>query len=62
MRAPSREGGFIPIFMNSLCLAYTPLSSAAVRMESMQDLLMVALTVIFFTVALLYVRGCEKLR
>jgi hypothetical protein len=31
-------------------------------MESMQDLLMVALTVIFFTVALLYVRGCEKLR
>jgi uncharacterized membrane protein len=31
-------------------------------MESMQDLLMVVLTVIFFTVALLYVRGCEKLR
>jgi hypothetical protein len=31
-------------------------------MEFMQDLLMVALTVIFFTVALLYVRGCEKLR
>jgi uncharacterized membrane protein len=31
-------------------------------MESMQDLLMVVLTVVFFTVALLYVRGCEKLR
>jgi uncharacterized membrane protein len=31
-------------------------------MEFMQDLLMVVLTVIFFTVALLYVRGCEKLR
>jgi len=28
----------------------------------MQDLLMVVLTVVFFTVALLYVRGCEKLR
>jgi uncharacterized membrane protein len=28
----------------------------------MQDLLMVFLTVIFFVVALLYVRGCEKLR
>jgi len=31
-------------------------------MEVMQDLLMVLLTVIFFAVALLYVRGCEKLR
>jgi hypothetical protein len=31
-------------------------------MEFMQDLLMVSLTVIFFAVALLYVRGCEKLR
>jgi len=31
-------------------------------MESMQDLLMVVFTVIFFTVAVLYVRGCEKLR
>jgi len=28
----------------------------------MQDLLMVVLTIIFFAVALLYVRGCEKLR
>jgi hypothetical protein len=34
----------------------------AVRMEFMQDLLMVVLTVVFFTVALLYVRGCERLR
>jgi hypothetical protein len=31
-------------------------------MEFMQDLLMVLLTVVFFGVALLYVRGCEKLR
>jgi hypothetical protein len=31
-------------------------------MEFMQDFLMVALTVIFFSVALLYVRGCERLR
>jgi uncharacterized membrane protein len=31
-------------------------------MEFMQDLLMVVLTVVFFTVALLYVRGCERLR
>jgi hypothetical protein len=31
-------------------------------MEFMQDLLMVLLTVAFFAVALLYVRGCEKLR
>lgn len=31
-------------------------------MEFMQDLLMVVLTVVFFAVALLYVRGCEKLR
>ena len=31
-------------------------------MECMQDLLMVVLTVVFFAVALLYVRGCEKLR
>jgi uncharacterized membrane protein len=31
-------------------------------MESMQDLLMLVLTVVFFAVALLYVRGCEKLR
>jgi hypothetical protein len=31
-------------------------------MEFMQDLLMVLLTVVFFAVALLYVRGCEKLR
>jgi uncharacterized membrane protein len=31
-------------------------------MKVMQDLLMVLLTVIFFAVALLYVRGCEKLR
>jgi uncharacterized membrane protein len=31
-------------------------------MESMQDLLMVVLTIVFFAVALLYVRGCEKLR
>jgi hypothetical protein len=31
-------------------------------MEFMQDLLMVALTVVFFAVALLYVRGCEKLK
>jgi hypothetical protein len=29
---------------------------------TMQDLLMVFLTVIFFVIALLYVRGCEKLR
>jgi hypothetical protein len=29
---------------------------------AMQDLLMVFLTVIFFVIALLYVRGCEKLR
>jgi len=28
----------------------------------MQDLLMVVLAIIFFAVALLYVRGCEKLR
>jgi len=28
----------------------------------MQDLLMVVLTIVFFAVALLYVRGCEKLR
>jgi hypothetical protein len=28
----------------------------------MQDLLMVAFTVAFFAVALLYIRGCEKLR
>jgi uncharacterized membrane protein len=31
-------------------------------MEFMQDLLMVVLTIVFFAVALLYVRGCEKLR
>jgi uncharacterized membrane protein len=31
-------------------------------MESMQDLLMVVFTIVFFAVALLYVRGCEKLR
>jgi uncharacterized membrane protein len=30
--------------------------------STMQDLLMVFLTVIFFVTALLYVRGCEKLR
>ena len=29
---------------------------------SMQDLLMIVFTVVFFVVALLYVRGCEKLR
>jgi len=28
----------------------------------MQDLLMVVYTVIFFAAAVLYVRGCEKLR
>jgi len=28
----------------------------------MQDLLMVVFTVVFFAVALLYIRGCEKLR
>jgi len=28
----------------------------------MQDLLMIVLTIVFFAVALLYVRGCEKLR
>jgi len=28
----------------------------------MQDLLMIVFTIIFFAVALLYVRGCEKLR
>jgi len=28
----------------------------------MQDVLMVLFTVVFFAVALLYVRGCEKLR
>jgi len=28
----------------------------------MQDLLMIVLTTVFFAVALLYVRGCEKLR
>jgi len=31
-------------------------------MEFMQDLLMVVLTIVFFAAALLYVRGCEKLR
>jgi uncharacterized membrane protein len=29
---------------------------------AMLDLLMIVFTVVFFTVALLYVRGCEKLR
>ena len=29
---------------------------------AMQDLLMIVLTIVFFAVALLYVRGCEKLR
>jgi len=28
----------------------------------MLDLLMIVLTIVFFAVALLYVRGCEKLR
>jgi len=28
----------------------------------MQDLLMVVFAVVFFAVALLYIRGCEKLR
>jgi len=28
----------------------------------MQDVLMVVYTIVFFAVALLYVRGCEKLR
>jgi hypothetical protein len=28
----------------------------------MQDLLMIVFTIVFFGVALLYVRGCEKLR
>jgi uncharacterized membrane protein len=28
----------------------------------MQDLLMIVFTIVFFAVALLYVRGCEKLR
>jgi hypothetical protein len=30
--------------------------------HAMQDLLMVVFAVVFFGVALLYVRGCEKLR
>ena len=29
---------------------------------AMQDLLMIVLTIVFFAVALLYIRGCEKLR
>jgi len=28
----------------------------------MQDLLMIVFTIVFFAVALLYIRGCEKLR
>lgn len=49
--------------MAPLCRAFHPAASMETEVETlMTDLLMLAFTIAFFAVALLYVAACEKLR
>jgi hypothetical protein len=65
------RGPFLEMFFSpSLLIPYLSLTPPLVEARStkntmehaMQDLLMVVFAVVFFGVALLYVRGCDKLR